>query len=1068
MTALPSLTIVPAGAGSGKTHYIQDTLTKWIRDKGLAPEKIVAVTYTEAAASELRGRIRAGLVNAGLLDKAHLLDQAYISTIHGFGLRLITEFAFDAASSPSPRLLNEDEQNFLAGRALAHSFAANQLMSNLDRYGYRGSYSASNATTEDAFRDRLLGFIATLRSIGKESRADTILPSVEQRIRTIYGDTQLAEHLKAGLLETIQALLRNFPEDISTQCDVGEKVQKELKSNFSDIKRAAEGISLDSDWKLWKRLGSLKTYKRGSKLPPDYDDLANDVIAAAQALPLHPGPLADALQHANLLLYAAIESLDSYRNDKQERGLLDFTDMLANARQLLVSSPSTLAALCERVDCLVVDEFQDTNPLQFSLLWSLTRQGVPTIIVGDLKQAIMGFQNADSRLLQALCRQYSASTFPLTGNWRSSRPLMEWINIMGTGLFGSDYTELSPRATFTSQLSPLEVIEIPSSIKLDVLASHVTGRIHEMLHDDTLHVYDKLLNTNRRLKGGDIAIICPTHVRMGYYANRLRAAGISCRLQEQGWFASPVVRLALNALSYVADPNDLHAAVYLAVTELGSHTLESAMIELVEGRALSDPQTIDNLNFLAKQTLYLYPGEVLAAIIAILDLYGVIALWPDAEQARVNLLRLQEECLEFESANREALACGGYYGTGVKSFLAWLQGKIERDDNQPDPSVLDEHAVQLTTWHSSKGKEWPIVLVCGMDDDYAPRLPTTRVLYEDFSDLSSILDKVRVEIFPDFDATETKNNFLQELAADVEDSAARLLYVALTRAREKLILEWPSHHASKERKNISYWQLFVDKVDAGLTGTTMIIGDRSFDCRVQMTDKDPCELESPEKNALLSPIGRRAIVPQELQQNLTPEHLTPSSLHGDQAGLPFCWNIQYAEPLVVMQGLSATERGTLLHRCFEVLLQRPDFEDQLQAVLGDAATSDECTAIASTVNAFRRYLQEALAPVSLKCEESFIRLDKKGTVITGTIDLLVENLDGLWLIDHKSDRIDEAELSALSAWYFPQLLAYCEAVSDMYPDKAVKGIMINWTGLGILTVIKQQMVVATYCGEAGL
>jgi ATP-dependent helicase/nuclease subunit A len=1051
ITSLPALTIVPAGAGSGKTHYIQDTLTSLIRDNGLAPEKIVAVTYTEAAASELRGRIRAGLVNAGLLDKALLLDQAYISTIHGFGLRLITEFAFDAAASPSPRLLNEDEQGLLSGRALAHSSAANRLMSKLDHYGYRGSFGAKSTSTEDSFRDRMLGFMATLRSIGKDSGADSFRSGVEQQIKELYGETRLAGHLKDTLLEKIQALIKNFPGNISAQCDVSEKIQQELKNNFTDLKRASESTPLDSDWKLWKRLGGLKTYKRGSKLPPGYDDMANEVIAAAQALPLHPGPLADALEHATLLLQAASESLDSYRREKQERGLMDFTDMLANAHQMLVSSPGVMVALREKVDCLVVDEFQDTNPLQFSLLWSLTRQGVPTIIVGDLKQAIMGFQNADSRLLQSLCSQYSGETSPLTGNWRSAKPLMEWINAMGTGLFGNNYTVLTPKAPFTSKLSPLEVIEIPTSVKLDVLASHVTARIHALLQDKTQEVFDRTLISYRHIKGGDIAIICPTRSRMACYATRLRAAGIPCRLQEEGWSVSPVVRLACYALSYTVDTDDLHAALYLAVTELGSHTLESALTDLVEGKRLTDPATLDKLLPLTEKMADRNPSEVLAGIINALDIYGVVALWPDAEQARANLLRLQEECLEFEQANREALACGGYYGSSVKSFLAWLQGKIERDDKQPNPSVLDEEAVQLTTWHSSKGKEWPIVIVCGMDDDYAPRLPTTRVLYEDFSDLGAILDKVKIEIFPDFDATETKDKFLGELKKDTEDSAARLLYVALTRAREKVIVEWPCHHNGKDRKNNSYWQLFIQKTDADLVETTMTISGNSFACRVNTADKEAWDLESPDVKRQLTSIGRRAIVTEELPLELTPEHRTPSSLHGDQSQLPPCRNVTYSKPLVVMQELSAIERGTLVHRCFEVLLQHPELSDQLTTIMVISSVN-ECNAITTTVDAFKRYLQEKLAPISLRCEEPFIRIDEAGTVITGTIDLLVETKDGFWIVDHKSDRIEEADLEERAAWYYPQLHAYREALLSMYPDKTVNGIIINWTGLGVLTV----------------
>lgn len=1060
---LPLLTIIPAGAGSGKTYRIQKTLTGWIQDKKISPEKIVAVTFTEAAASELRERIRSELVKAGMLDMALKLDQAYISTIHGFGLRLITEFAFDAATSPSPRLLNDDEQGLLAARALAHSSAANQIMSNLERYGYRGSFGDNNSTAEDAFRNRMLLFIATLRSIGKDTGADTLLTGVAQQIRNLYGDTRLAELLKDELLRTVRALLKAFPHDISSTCDVSENIEQELKGNFADLKRAEKTTYLDSDWKLWKKLANLKTYKRCSKLPEGYDELASEVIAAAQELPKHPGPLADALIHAELLLLAANESLESYRREKAQRGLLDFTDMLATARQLLATSPPTLAALRERVDCLVIDEFQDTNPLQFSLLWSLTRQGVPTIIVGDLKQAIMGFQNADSRLLQELCNQNPSAVSPLTENWRSAHSLMQWINAMGAGLFGNGYTILKPMAEFTSRLSPLEVIYIPESVKPAPLASHVAARIQELLDDETQHVYDKTTASHRGIKGGDIAIICPTHARLAYYAQQLRAAGISCRLQEQGWSTTPIVRLACTALEYLADPDDLHAALYLAVTELGSHSLESALSELVSGRPLADPDTLDKLNPLTAQMADRFPGDVLAAAINALDLYGVIANWPDAEQARANLLRLQEECLEFEQANREALACGGYYGGGVKSFLAWLRGKIERDNMQPDPSVLDENTVQLTTWHSSKGKEWPVVAICGMDLDYSPRLPCSRVLYEDFSDLGAILDKVRVEICPNFDAEETKNNFLAELADGAEESAVRLLYVALTRTREKLILEWPGHLDSKkanknksqapEAKQYKYWRLFVEKTKASFSGTTMKLGGTEFKCRVKTASQEPWEAGTQSEATLLSPIGRRAILSAELPRSLTPEHQTPSSLHGGQETIPEYKNLRYSEPLLVMPDLPAAQRGTLLHRCFEILTHKPELHNQLRTALEEKISSAEFITITETINSFRSFIQKHCSPVSLQSEVPFVSLDDAGTVITGTIDLLIETEDCFWIVDHKSDRIDEAELPARTAWYYPQLQAYREAVSRFYPDKTVKGIVINWVGLGMVTII---------------
>ena len=124
---LPSLTIVPAGAGSGKTYTIQQWLGEWVKQGKVRPERIVAVTFTEAAAAELRERIRTKLLDDGQLEAALRLDQAYISTIHGFGLRVLREFAFESGTSPEPRLLNEDEKNALIREALKHTEAVNEI-----------------------------------------------------------------------------------------------------------------------------------------------------------------------------------------------------------------------------------------------------------------------------------------------------------------------------------------------------------------------------------------------------------------------------------------------------------------------------------------------------------------------------------------------------------------------------------------------------------------------------------------------------------------------------------------------------------------------------------------------------------------------------------------------------------------------------------------------------------------------------------------------------------------------------------------------------------------------------
>ena len=149
--------------------------------------------------------------------------------------------------------------------------------------------------------------------------------------------------------------------------------------------------------------------------------------------------------HISALIAAGQDVLVHYAEAKRKAGLVDYGDMIALAAEMLRSRPDVLSTLVERINCLVVDEFQDTNPLQFALLWQLKEAGVPTVTVGDLKQAIMGFQGADPRLFDALIQQNQDVSKPLTSNWRSQPDLMHFINAIGPGLFGENYVPLTPQ-----------------------------------------------------------------------------------------------------------------------------------------------------------------------------------------------------------------------------------------------------------------------------------------------------------------------------------------------------------------------------------------------------------------------------------------------------------------------------------------------------------------------------------------------------------------------------------------------------------------------------------------------
>ncbi len=1040
--AIPKLTIIPAGAGSGKTYTIQKTLAQWVVDGQVRPDRIVAVTFTEAAAAEMRERIKQELSQQNRIEDALLLEQSYITTIHSFGLRVLKEFAFDCGISPSPRLLNQDEEASLMRRALTITDQADAVMDNLSGFGYGYDFSSGKGA-EELFRDAILKLIATLRSIGKMTPDYTLLPHAETLVEELYGPTEDAEHLENRLHAAVVELLKQFPGDMSIDYGSSDTAFRALRQDYRALKKAQDRTALACDWKLWQQLRKLRTIA----IPPEYEIVAQKVIDAADALPLHPGPLADALAHLRALLGSSQDALDIHGQKKRESSLLDYTDMLAMSYRLFAENGAVRTLFKNRIDCLIIDEFQDTNPLQFSLLWQFYAMGVPVLVVGDLKQAIMGFQNADSRLLEALQTLYPQECQPLTANWRSTPALMKWINAMGSGLFGLQYTPLRAKADYPSTISSLEIILFNKRPKKTIHQVHETAlRIKELLSNESELIHDRKTGQQRPVCGGDIAVLCPTNARLELFATELRLLGIATRIAQGGWFESRIIQLLYYALSYVADPDDRHAALYLRVTELGNHSLESALKQMVNGQLPEDP-VITTLQLISEEQVDRGVTTLLGNIINKLSLYERIENWPDGKQARANLMRLQQEAHIFQESEPVALSCVGFFGSGVKTFLAWLKALVALEENngQPDAKVNDANAVELVTWHRSKGREWPIVVVASLEKSVAARLPSYDVVYHDFDNLNIILDQAKIEISPAFAAPEVNDSFSKRLLPEAYTSAYRLQYVALTRAREKLIIEWPQYLSNSKAKDKTHWALLREKAAMSLDGTTFKIGDSGFECHVTNASVERGEADyTDDANSLARKNTQRVSITQvNYQEPLTPDSLTPSQQHQENVQVPSnLQQHQYSQPLQITINLPPTERGTLLHQCFEIGFTRNISFDRVIKLIDYPLGAEQWSVIDQSIQDLKACVHDLFAPTSLACELPILFQNEHKSVVSGVIDLLVENSEGFWIVDHKSDITNNYETKF--AEYLPQLMCYAEAVAKARSDKPVLGVAINW------------------------
>ena len=1035
-------TIVPAGAGAGKTHRIKEQLTEWVRAGDVRPERILAVTFTEAAAGELRERIRTSLLEAGMIDAALAVERAYVSTIHGLGLRVLTEHAFAAGSAPQPRHLSDAERDLLIRQALAHCEVLDPVMANPERYGYARTWAEG---VEDGFRGAVLRMIDLLRGLGDAGSDPALIDAACARLTRIYGKTLAdGEPLRARLSDAAQAMLAMFPNGCVDMPGLKGGPLATFRADLKNLRGAVESDRLTWEWKLWGKLRDLRMAKRGCPTPEGYDAHAQAVMQAAHAIVDHPGPLADADLHLRCLIGGAQAIMADYAERKRALGVIDFSDMIVQAERLLRDNAAVLDALLAEVDCVIVDEFQDTNPVQFALLWRLAARAPRTLLVGDLKQSIMGFQGADPRLTGALVQAFPDRVDALARNWRSDPRVMDFVNAMGAGLFGAGYTALEPTRPPTGQpFLEAIVLEDTRASRKARPEQYVAGRIRDILADGEL-VTDRATGELRPARPSDIAVLVARNSAAAAYAAKLTEFGLPVRISAEGWAASRAVAAACHALAFVADPADSHAALCLLTLGPVALPLDIAMMALVDGTLLDRPE-LAGLRALASLARTAPVAVVVSQVIQMAGLPDWADVLPDSAQAQADLIRLEHEAAEFDASHPDMKAAAGFYGCSTKVFLGWLSVQSDRDfDRHPDPSSGSALGVEIVTWHASKGREWPITIVAELDRQIGERPGNSTAEFSDFSDLDAVLSKAQLIHTPRLDVPERMQRFLDDRLPAAMQGARNLLYVALTRARDRLILEWPLGQFGKAAEQDDpapfMAQILTDEAGIKLALGELAIGGKTLPCRVMMS---AAGAPVPDEAPVLKPETLRFGALRDLHDiALTEWRQRPSQLSTTQLpgqAVPHELGTAFAGG----ETMAAMQRGTGWHLAFRTLAARPDLADRLHAATGlDQAT---LAAIAAQATALRRHLAaEGFPDLNFELPVQIDHPD--GSQLNGVIDLLAEGPQGLVIIDHKTG-------GGTFAAYWPQLAAYADAAARALA-RPVCRVGIHWMNTGTVEMLE--------------
>ncbi|MBI3268761.1 MAG: UvrD-helicase domain-containing protein [Planctomycetes bacterium] len=1101
--------VVTAGAGTGKTYDIVERVVRAITQDGVAIQRIAAITFTNRAADELAGRLTRRLKQAGRDEDAREVDTAYLSTIHAFCLRLLTEHPVESGIPPETRSIDEEEASPLLRRAISDAMSARPAIAEEVRFVTQEclAYDPQAGSSEDQLREKVLRLIDKARGVAK-SAADL-------RRLAEPNDQDLVSRLPPALTpaqvrKLLAPALRPY-EEWWAELGGGAKLPADLVANHEQVAPLLAGgdVALACIWTF-----HCKTSK--SKKWQSYNVLIERLQAAIEdALPRHADWQSWYRRYARALFAIAAAALERYEELKVALGLLDYADMQVAALRLLRATAGgrpfadTLRA---RFGLLVVDEFQDTSPLQYRIAEELRGGRLAGRYVGDLKQAIYGWRDADARLFESvLARVRKPET--LRDNYRSRKTLVDFVNALFRPLFAGvkvDYEDMRAKSAYVEKkiaaFGP-ELALLDGDTSKPKTAERIARWLAGLLGDRSQRVYDRELECERTLRPGDVAVLARTNREVSEVSAALAGVGLRSSQAVAGLGDAPevgVFRALVAAFSSPENRLSLAAALVSEVYGLsfaGLYALGRAGLLRSPRRFHADPE------LRAALSRELSPADLEAVVRFYADLDDLhvrfrreplvevvdrlfertrlrdrFAGKADGPQRLANLERCREEARAFASLSPDSLTHRGLSGRDVEAFLAWFdQGAGSAEEPLAQTRPVDEEAVQVMTIHKAKGLEFPIVVVYALQSRTAPVLDRLELVRSADADGPAALEEAGLRLFPGAAKAVPKKPFLEDAAEGALADAVRNLYVAMTRARERLVLVWPVKDAKpgEERclelltgggvvvREDEHARLVVGgkafaaeavapsepaAAEGGGEGTRADLGGAGVSTPVATpADARDAALCAPDATAFEfgeTPDRERGGVPRlspsslirwfdcplvvHLEERCHVEHrgiaVNPATLQVSVRPLDGVVGLPPAvkRPAPGASGNSEGERarlGTLMHRAVAAMhLPASEVLARMEALAGPSGRAYA----ARVLEPIRRHLARHAATGEWLIEHPFL-FEVKGTVVSAVLDLAIPTADGLWIYDLKTNDITAADVPRYSEYYAPQLWTYALA-----------------------------------------
>ncbi len=977
---------VRAGAGSGKTRAIIARYLGILEAAEADIPQIVAITFTDNAAAELKSRIireiaryinengHRGNIAEGWRRK---ISSAPIGTIHSFCSGMLRENAFDSRLPLNFSVIEDSEKDSFYERGIGRFFLEKTKCSDprLQRLLEMESYDYAQIVRITAM-------------ILKEAATLHMVPPFFYCAGQAFSEKPDSEKL--------ESINRKIHEEIERHISLLPTVSERRKDELHDL-----GEKIDITLGIDRNIRHLKAVYGSIKNPVKTHEVERSRVSLLKTVFSIMGHYDHEINSLYLDLAGEAHSFLIEQRIREEK--IEYEDMIRFAMDLLRDNPETLDYYRSFFRFIIVDEFQDTDSLQLELMDLLTDgpAGGRLIAVGDLNQSIYSFRGAQPSMFADILSREDFEKMSFTTNYRSSGCLIEFFNAF--------FEDVFPPGHYDPMTLPLEKTD--PGVPVEVIVS-VGADSAECAETEACAVASRIKELQRE-SSGEIAMLFRTSSKVSAYENALAREGI--RFQSRigrDFYDLPEVRDIMSMLRYFLDPEDtLALASVLRSPYFGAS--DDELLSHFYGEAEKKGSRVMEYIRLLERKREEHIGKDAFSVVELavngLGYSSAARTLPDGEAKYLNLRKVL--------LVTEGLVSGRGYGLWqvVEHFDSMRRtGQEERMFEE-----AGDDAVRLMTVHGAKGLEFETVFLCDTNSQKPTR--SERLMAD--------IEKGFIIRYP-----AASSYYWNDLKERIEGREAleerRALYVAMTRAEERLFICLSGKRASREERILIKKDSFAELVDSKLS-----LASRCLETPDGFVDKE------------------MGIVFQGLRPETSKEPVFVSDI-SSAPKKEISLDLRYIKPLYGAEEepsrgrtptlpdlFSPTDRlkdpervGSIMHRFLEIWDFREEtVEKEIEFVLGEFLVSNpdmEKLLLELSSN----FLSSEIFPLinaaeEIKRELKFVFDPCKGSPRRGRIDLLTEEDEGMRLFDYKYRKSMDDQARGI---YEEQMDGYCEALSSRF------------------------------------